>query len=184
MPQQETGEALRALQTQLPPHTDLEGLWRDGLVHVSDALGPVEPRLTEHLDEIQFFRILRVPIAALDGHVLRSPFYFGGTGARESTVTTTWAHATGTAHSPPALRVVVFRGEVSVSLDIRPPFRLIDEVLARLLAQHAHMRPFQPGSTLTLSRAFPPSLGYLQEVLFCISDDHTTPSYLWECAWH
>ena len=180
MPQQETGEALRALQTQLPPHTDLEGLWRDGLVHVSDALGPVEPRLTEHLDEIQFFRILRVPIAALDGHVLRSPFYFGGTGARESTVTTTWAHATGTAHSPPALRVVVFRGEVSVSLDIRPPFRLFDEVLARLLAQHAHMRPFQPGSTLTLSRAFPPSLGYLQEVLFCISDDHTTPSFLWD----
>ena len=180
MPQQDTGAAIRALQTQLPTNTDLEGLWRDGLVHVSDALGPVEPRLTEHLDEVQFFRILRVPIAALDGHVMRSPFYFGGTGARESTVTTTWAYATGTAHSQPSLRIVVFRGDVSVSLDIRPPFRLRDEVLARLLAQHAHMRPFQPGSTLTLSRAFPPSLGYLQEVLFCISDDHTTPSFLWD----
>ena len=186
-PEQDAGAALRDLQTQLPPGTDLEGLWREGHIHLSDALGPVAVCLPATLTDSQHFHAQRIPLAALNGHVLHQPLYFGGTGARESTATTTWVYAVGTAPSPPALRVTIFRGEVSISLDIRPPYGMMDEVVARLLAQHAELAPFSSGATLTLARAFPPSLGYLQEVLLCISDDPSIhallflgcPGYQW-----
>ena len=120
---QDTGEAIRHLQESLPPNTDLEGLWRNGHLHVSDALGPVESSLPTSLTDIQFFRIQRISFPAMRGHVMNVPRYVGGTGARESTATTTWVYAVGAAPITPTLRVTVFRGEISISLDIRGPGR-------------------------------------------------------------
>ncbi|CAE7843507.1 unnamed protein product [Symbiodinium microadriaticum] len=150
---QDTGEAIRHLQESLPPNTDLEGLWRNGHLHVSDALGPVESSLPTSLTDIQFFRIQRISFPAMRGHVMNVPRYVGGTGARESTGRFLSASTSG---------------------------GLVDEIIARLLAQHEEIKPFRAETTLTLARAFPPGLGYLQEVLLCISDDPARPCYIWD----
>eukprot|EP00439_Symbiodinium_sp_Y106_P038845 s1587_g4.t1 len=181
LPGQATDNAIRAMQQHLPPGSDLEGLWRFAFVHVSDALGPVAASLPTDLDDVQHFLVQRVPEALAQVHVMHTPIFTGGMGAREPTTTTvTNTHAVGRAPAPPALRIIIFRGEVSISQDIRAPFTLLDETIAQLLARHAQMRPFGPTASLCLARAFPPPVGYVQEVVLCIADDNTVQPYLWD----
>ncbi|CAE7464515.1 unnamed protein product [Symbiodinium sp. CCMP2456] len=180
-PAQFVSDALIELQTLLPAGTDLDGLWRSAALHIADALGPLPERLPDDLHDVQAFRAFRVVSEVLQVRELRAPVFFGGSGAFETTtVTTTGVHAFGTATCPPVLRLVVFRGDLSVSIDLTSPYTAFDEAMARLL-QHFHLqRPFHAGSTVTLARALPPQLGYLQEVVFVINDEHGQVPVVWD----
>ncbi|CAE7586002.1 CACNA1S [Symbiodinium sp. CCMP2592] len=179
-PDQPTSDALRSLQNTLPPGTDLDGLWRTAHIHLADALGPLPARLPQDLTDSQHFRAFRILGGDFRLNVMHSPLFLGGTGATETTATTTAAYARGEPGAQPCIRLIIFRGEVSASIDVQPPYHTFDEALARLLHHHAAASAFGASSTIVLARALPPALGYVQEVVLLISDDSDTTPFVWD----
>ncbi|CAE7213627.1 CACNA1S [Symbiodinium sp. CCMP2592] len=179
-PEQPTSDAIRELQTQLAPGTDLDGLWRTSHIHIADSLGPLTARLPIDLNDVQHFSVFRVLGEELQMHTMGAPIFVGGTGAQATTATTTGTYVQGNARAPPCIRLTVFRRDQSASIDVPHPYHTFDEALARLLYHFAAQAAFTAASTVTMARALPPALGYLQEVVLLISDSSSTVPYLWD----
>ncbi|CAE7467338.1 CACNA1S [Symbiodinium sp. CCMP2592] len=174
-------EALQAVYDTIGGLPTLMQRFEDRSVAVHDALGAVLHKLPDNLLKAQFFETIAMPRGSFASQRIQAPILTGGSLQQEGTTrTATWMQAVSVAPALPILRLIIFRGSIAASADLNPPFHTIDHVLAQLLTQISAMLPLADHSALVLAAAQPPPLGYVQEVVFLISDSRTSVPCLWD----
>ena len=85
--------------------------------------------------------------------------------ASSTTTTVTEARILAAVQQPPAVNLILLRGEVAHSIEVGGRLNLIDVLLFRLLERHLQDRPTTNEPSLVSARAAPPRMGYAQEVI-------------------
>eukprot|EP00439_Symbiodinium_sp_Y106_P030942 s90_g3.t1 len=179
-PGQDLEDALRAVEQCMRPPADLVGGHANGAFAVHDSLGPVLRILPRSLESVQHFRVGQFP-SQLHFSMHEGPRFLGGAQMHEgTTASTTWTQVYTYPPVGPALRLMLFRGTRSASVDLSPPFRLFDEAVAHLLAQLSVDQHISSDARVVLSGALPPQLGYLQEVPLVLIEGEAGVPYVWD----
>ena len=173
-------DALHAVDLVAPGQPGLVVGQNNGAIAVLDVLGPIGRILPRDLQSVQHFRVHFAPTTIRVGG-LTGPRYHGGTRNSEgTTLTNTWAQALAVHPPKPVLRLLLFRGDQSVSADVSPPYTMIDRVVAHLLHHLSQERYLPVGAGVVLCGALPPPLGFVQEVPLVVVEPTAGVPYLWD----
>ena len=97
-----------------------------------------------------------------------------------TTTTVTEARILAAVQQPPAVNLILLRGEVAHSIEVGGRLNLIDVLLFRLLERHLQDRPIMNEFSLVLASALPPRMGYVQEVIVLLQEDTTHSDICWD----
>ena len=185
--------ALEATQATLVSEPTLLQRHERHEIAIADALGPILACLPPSLLMSQFFDVDYLPSGPLVTQRIVGPILAGSSLLQEGTTrTTTWTPSDSTtstttlmqavtvAQATPILRLIVFRGGIAASADLNPPFRLLDQIMAQLITQISAMQPLSDNSLFVMSPVLPPPVGYVQEVIFVVSDSRANVPIVWD----